>query len=76
MAYKIRHIGTSEFVSRIGPALVCFVSGWDNSDAKVWDRLDDAKMAEKKVWEIEGFHTSIEEANDNPCNGGHKCRNI
>ena len=69
MTYKIRLGGTSEFVSEIDPTWpracppgkVEFVKGWDNPDAKVWENLEDAKIAEKEVWKIEEFHTSIEE---------------
>ena len=68
MAFKIRLGGTSEFVSDIDPTWarasppgkVEFVKGWDNPDAKVWENLEDAKIAEKEVWKIEGFHTTIE----------------
>tara|TARA_Y100000310_G_scaffold272428_1_gene287375 strand:- start:790 stop:1005 length:216 start_codon:yes stop_codon:yes gene_type:complete len=68
MAYKIRLGGTNEFVSRIvpdwprahPPGIVYFVKGWDNPEAKIWENLKDAKIAEKEVWDIEGFHTSIE----------------
>ena len=73
MAYKIRLGGTNEFVSRIvpdwprahrlhgrSPGIVYFVKGWDNPEAKIWENLKDAKIAEKEVWDIEGFHTSIE----------------
>ena len=69
MTYKIRLGGTNEFVSGIVPAwareepdgLVYFVEGWDNPEAKIWENLEDAKIAEKEVWKIEGFHVSIEE---------------
>ena len=73
MRYKIRHNGTNEFVSGIVPAwareepdgLVYFVEGWDNPEAKIWENLEDAKIAEKEVWKaaksIEGFPTLIEE---------------
>jgi len=68
MTFKIRLGGTSEFVSDIDPTWarasppgkVEFVKGWDNPDAKVWENLEDAKIAEKEVWKIEGFHTTIE----------------
>ena len=67
--FKIRLGGTNEFVSGIDPDAshcsppgeVTFVEGWDNPDAKVWKNLEDAKIAEKEIWKIEGFHTSIEE---------------
>ena len=69
MRYKIRLGGTNEFVSAIDPHAshcyppgeVKFVEGWNNPDAKVWENLEDAKIDEKEVWKIEGFHVSIEE---------------
>ena len=68
MRYKIRHTGTNEFVSGIVPAwareesqgLVYFVEGWDNPEAKIWENLEYARIAEKEVWKIEQFHTTIE----------------
>ena len=70
--YKIRLGGTNEFVSEIDPTYnlcyppgkVEFIEGWNNPDAKVWENLEDAKIAEKEVWKIEGFHTSIEEVKE------------
>jgi hypothetical protein len=75
--YKVRRSGTNEFVSGIVPAwegggmdpdcreesygLVYFVEGWDNPDAMVWKNLEDAKIAKKEVWKIEGFNTVVEE---------------
>ena len=66
--YKVRRGGTNEFVSGIVPdwareepcGLVYFVKGWNNPDAMIWKNLEDAKIAEKEVWKIEGFHTTIE----------------
>ena len=70
MRYKIRHNGTCEFVSGIVPAwaredgegggLVYFVDGWENPKAMIWETLEDARIAEKEVWEIEQFDTTIE----------------
>ena len=67
--YKIRLGGTNEFVSEINPHAshcsppgeVKFVEGWDNPKAVVFLTETSAQRAKDKVWEIEGFHTSIEE---------------
>ena len=40
---------------------VKFVEGWDNPDAVVFLTKTSAQTAQNKVWEIEGFHTTIEE---------------
>ena len=66
--FKIRIGGTSEFVSdidakyeRCSPAgKVDVVAGWDNSQALVFDTMNEALEAADQVWDIEGFHTSIE----------------
>ena len=66
--FKIRIGGTSEFVSEIDPdykrcwppgqVLVC--EGWGNPKALTYPTLDEALHAADQVWNIEGFHTSIE----------------
>ncbi len=66
--FKIRIGGTREFVSEIDPdykrswppgqVLVC--EGWDNPEALTYRTMDEALLAADLVWEIEGFHTSIE----------------
>ena len=69
MTYKIRLGGTSEFVSEIDPTWpracppgkVEFVAGWDNTSALIYKTYEEAKAASDKVWNIEGFYTSIEE---------------
>jgi len=69
MTYKIRLGGTGEFVSEIDPTWnrasppgkVEFVEGWNNPSALVYKTYEEAKAASDKVWDIEGFHTSIEE---------------
>ena len=69
MTYKIRLGGTGEFVSEIDPTWkramppgkVEFVEGWDNSSALVYKTYEEAKAASDQVWDIEGFHTSVEE---------------
>ena len=68
MTYKIRLGGTREFVSEIFAPVghpkrvqtVEFVKGWDNPSALVYKTYKEAKAASDKVWDIEGFHTSIE----------------
>ena len=68
MTYKIRLGGTNEFVSDIDPYAshcappgeVTFVEGWENPSAIVFPTLTAAKRAKEKVWDIEGFHTTIE----------------
>ena len=62
--------GKSEFVSniRIGyysrwgypSASVTLVEGWTNPEIKTYRTLDEALEAAEQVWDIEGFHTSIE----------------
>jgi len=66
--FRIRIGGTREFVSMIDPAWdrawppgkVELVDGWDNDLALEYQTLDEAIEAAVKVWNIEGFHTSIE----------------
>ena len=62
--------GTSEFVSIIrtsyysrwgSPAdSVTLVEGWENPAIIHYKTMDEALKAADQVWEIEGFHTSIE----------------
>jgi len=67
--YKIRLGGTNKFVSKIDPTynlcsppgIVEVVNGWDNPNTMIWESLEDVKAAEKVVWNIEGFNTSIED---------------
>ena len=69
MSYKIRLGGTNEFVSDIDPHAshccppgeVKFVEGWNNPDAVIWPTRTSAQTAMSKVWEIEGFHCTLEE---------------
>ena len=66
--FMIRIGGTSEFVSEIDPdykrcwppgqVLTC--EGWDNPQTLTYTSMDEALLAADLVWEIEGFHTSIE----------------
>lgn len=70
--FMIRIGGTSEFVASIqtgyyrrwgSPAdSVTVVAGWDNPDNRFYQTMDEALEAADQVWEIEGFHTSIERA--------------
>jgi hypothetical protein len=70
--FKIRLGGTNEFVSDIDPYAshcappgeVTFVEGWKNPSAIVFPTFTAAERAKEKVWDIEGFHTTIEEATD------------
>ncbi len=69
--FKIRIGGTSEFVSEIDPDFklawppgkVEVVYGWENSKALVYDTMEAALEAADQVWDIEGFHTSVEVIN-------------
>ena len=69
MSYKIRLGGTNDFVSEIDPHAshcyppgeVKFVEGWDNPDALELKTMNEAKNTRNMVWELEGFHTTIEE---------------
>ena len=66
--FKIRIGGTSEFVSDIDPdwkmawppGKVEVVEGWDDLRALVYETMNAALEAADQVWDIEGFHTSIE----------------
>ena len=69
--FKIRIGGTNEFVSAIkhdpGHSWylgdVELVSGWDHPGALTYNTMDDVLAAARLVWDIEGFHTSIEAMN-------------
>lgn len=65
MGFKIRLGGTSEFLSKIDRKRdECkFVKGWDNLDAILFETFKEAKAASNAVWEIEGFHNSVENMN-------------
>jgi hypothetical protein len=66
--FMVRIGGTREFVSIIDPdcnrswprGSVKTVDGWDNPLAMKYNSLDEAKDAGASVWEIEGFHNSVE----------------
>ena len=66
--FIIRIGGTGEFVSDIDPdwkrawppGKVEVVEGWENPEALKFDTMDAAIKAAVQVWDIEGFHTSIE----------------
>jgi hypothetical protein len=61
--FMIRIGGTSDFVVGIdtqwaGEVEIC--EGWCNPKALLFNTLDDALKVADQVWDIEGFHTSIE----------------
>jgi len=66
--FTIRIGGTNEFVSDIDPdwkrswppGKVDVVEGWGNKRALRFNTMDEALKAADQVWDIEGFHTSIE----------------
>ena len=68
--FKIRIGGTSEFVSQIEPdwksvwppGKIEVCQGWNNKEALIFETMDEALEAADCVWDIEGFHTSIERA--------------
>jgi hypothetical protein len=68
--YKIRIGGSSDFVSEIDqydkrsspPGNVQICEGWDNTSALLFETMEEAVVAARLVWDIEGFHTSIEVA--------------
>jgi hypothetical protein len=67
--YIIRIGGTSDFVSKIDPddsrcyppGSVELVKGWNNPQALRFATLEEAEQAAKQVFEIEGFHNTVEE---------------
>ena len=69
--FKIRIGGTNEFVSHIDehdkrcwpPGNVQLCEGWENAKALVYETMEAALEAADVVWDIEGFHTSIEVIN-------------
>ena len=73
--FMIRIGGTNEFVSNIhtgyyarfgSPAQgVTTVEGWDNPAIRIYPTMDAALRAADQVWDIEGFHTSIEVCHEN-----------
>lgn len=66
--FTIRIGGTNEFVSEIDPDWKCasppgkveVVEGWGNRKTLKFDTMDAAIKAACQVWNIEGYHTSIE----------------
>ena len=67
--FAIRIGGTNEFVSKIDPddsscmppGSVDLVEGRDHKDVLVFHSLEEAEAASKEVFEIEGFHNTVEE---------------
>ena len=70
--YKIRLGGTSEFVSKIDPLAahcypigeVTFVEGWNNPEALSWSTKTSAERATSQIFDIEGFHCTVEKVAD------------
>jgi hypothetical protein len=68
--FTVRIGGTNEFVSRIQTGYygrwgshgkeVVLVEGWDNPEVLKFKTMEAALSAADAVWDIEGFHTSIE----------------
>lgn len=65
--YMIRIGGTSEFVSKIVGVFerwpngyIEVVAGWTSPASLKFETMDEALVAADEVWNIEGFHTSIE----------------
>ena len=68
--FMVRIGGTNEFVSSIQSGYysrwgspekdVTIVEGWDNPKSLKFDTMEAALIAADEVWDIEGFHTSIE----------------
>ena len=67
--FLIRIGGTREFVSKIVEVFqawpngyVEIVEGWENPNALRFATMEEALVAADQVWNIEGFHTSVERA--------------
>ena len=65
--FMIRIGGTSEFVSKIVGVFEKWpngyiegVKGWESPASLKFETMDEALVAADEVWNIEGFHTSIE----------------
>ena len=61
--FMIRIGGSKDFVSVLDPHWaggVELCEGWGNPKALVFNTMDEALKAADQVWDIEGFHTSIE----------------
>ncbi len=66
--FVIRIGGTSDFVSHIDPlwkrawppGKVEVVSGWENPAVLKLDTMEAALHAAVQVWDIEGYHTTVE----------------
>jgi hypothetical protein len=57
--FKIRLGGTNEFVTAISIRGVSLVEGWE-ADVMMFETIEQAVKAAARVWDIEGFHTSVE----------------
>lgn len=65
--FMIRIGGTSDFVSDVdkhwaGGVKIC--EGWSNPEALKFSTMDEALEVAEQVWDIEGFHTTIEATNE------------
>ena len=67
--FMIRIGGTRDFVSKIVEVFAAWpdgyvevVDGWENPESLKFETLDEALVAADQVWNIEGFHTSVERA--------------
>jgi hypothetical protein len=65
--FMIRIGGTRDFVSKIVGVFAAWpngyvevVDGWENPASLKFKTLDEALIAADQVWNIEGFHTSVE----------------
>ena len=68
--FILRQRGTNNFVTKLNEgyysrfgtprALVEFGSGWDNPNSLTYETLSEAVHAANQVYNIEGFHISVE----------------
>jgi len=65
--FMIRLGGTRDFVSKIVEVFSAWpdgfietVEGWEHTEALKFETMDEALVAAEQVWDIEGFHTSVE----------------
>ena len=68
--FMIRIGGTRDFVSKIVEIFQAWpngyvevVEGWGNPNSLRFKTMNEALIAADQVWNIEGFHTSIERTN-------------
>ena len=65
--FVVRIGGSRDFVSKVveifsawPDGFVETVEGWENPGSMRFETMDDALVVADQVWDIEGFHTSIE----------------